>query len=235
VTASDEENDMQVDPQSLVPAPGGNGAAGPQRDDTQREQWLSALEQESFTLSDETLPDGAASAGAPRLSGIVDPEAPEDVSAPRDPFATAAELAGLFTPPGARASAGIPPVSGMSAAQRMQPVIPEPRGLEGWQIATLSSGGTRSPDANGLRLAQRYDALMNQMRFTDVNVRLTQSGGELTLWIRDFRQKYAAEVFNWVRDLQGLLAEQGSSLSRIMVNGKRITHINELLGASSWQ
>ena len=76
---------------------------------------------------------------------------------------------------------------------------------------------------------------MNQMRFTDVNVRLTQSGGELTLWIRDFRQKYATEVFNWVRDLQGVLAEQGSSLSRIMVNGKRITHINELLGASSWQ
>ena len=226
---------MQVDPQSLVPAPGGNGAAGPQRDDTQREQWLSALEQESFTLSDETLPDGGVSAGVARLSGIVDPEAPEDVSAPRDPFATAAELAALFTPPGVRASAAIPPVSGMSAAQRMQPVMPEPRGLEGWQIATLSSSGTRSPDANGLRLAQRYDALMNQMRFTDVNVRLTQSRGELTLWVRDFRQKYAVEVFNWVRDLQGLLAEQGSSLSRIIVNGKRITHINELLGASSWQ
>lgn len=226
---------MQVDPQSVVPAPGGNGAAGAQRDDAQREQWLSALEKESFRLSDEALPDDAVSAGVPLPSGLADPETPDDGATPRDPFAVTAELAGLFTAPGTRAAAGIPSVTGVPAAQRMQPSVPEPRGLEGWQIATLSSGGTRSPDANGLRLAQRYDALMNQMRFTDVNVRLTQSGGELTLWIRDFRQKYAAEVFNWVRDLQGLLAEQGSSLSRIMVNGKRITHINELLGASSWQ
>ena len=226
---------MQIDPQSMVPAPGGNGAAGPQRDDSQREQWLSALEQESFTLGDETLPEDAASAGVPQPSGLVDPEALTEASTSRDPFVVAAELAGLFTAPTARASTDIPALQGMSSAQRMQPVMPEPRGLEGWQIATLSSGGTRSPDANGLRLAQRYDALMNQMRFTDVNVRLTQSGGELTLWVRDFRQKYAVEVFTWVRDLQCLLAEQGSSLSRIMVNGKRITHINELLGASSWQ
>ncbi len=226
---------MQIDiqPSALPVAPGGNGAVGAQHEDTQREQWLSALEKESFGLSDDALPQDQASADVPAPPGLIAYGTPEGEATPPDPFAAAAELANLVT--ASRAGPAIPGVSAARAAQGMQPAVPEPRGLEGWQIATLPSGGTRSPDANGLRLAQRYDALMNQMRFTDVNVRLTQSGGELTLWVRDFRQKYAVEVFNWVRDLQGLLAEQGSSLSRIMVNGKRITHINELLGASSWQ
>lgn len=226
---------MQVDPQFMVPAPGGGAAAAPRRDDTQREQWLSALEQTSFKLGDETLADDPASTGAPLPSGFADPGARNDGAPPRDPFAAANEPAGVLTAPPMGSTAGIPGVSSLSGPHAIQPAMPEPRGLEGWQIATLPSGGTRSPDGNGLRLAQRYDALMNQMRFTDVNLRLTQSGGELTLWIRDFRQKYSIEVFNWVRDLQGLLSEQGSTLSRIMVNGKRITHINELLGASSWQ
>ena len=92
-----------------------------------------------------------------------------------------------------------------------------------------------APTVETLQAAQRFDALMNKMRFSDLNIRITQHGDELTLWVRDFTQKYSVEVFNWVKDLQSLLNSAGKSFAKIMVNGKQIHHQNELLGGQSWQ
>ena len=66
----------------------------------------------------------------------------------------------------------------------------------------------------------------------DVNIQLTQSKDGLTLWIRDFKQKYSSEVFQWAKSLEGLLRENGQSLSRIMLNGKNINNINEIFGGN---
>jgi hypothetical protein len=52
----------------------------------------------------------------------------------------------------------------------------------------------------------------------------------LTLWIRDFKQKYSSEVFQWTNSLENLLRENGQSLSRIMLNGKNINNINAIYG-----
>ena len=225
---------MDIDTQSLLPlaAAVANATADSAQGDARREQWLSELEKESFAVSDESLPSGVNARMEPPALRLDDPQAPAAPARAQDPFAVAAELAafaGRLAPTVASLTPGAPLAPRLQSAS-----MPEPRGLDGWQISTLASNGSRSPDAASLRLAQRYDALMNQLRFTDLNVRVTQSAGELTLWIRDFKQKYAVEVFNWVRDLQGLLAEQGNSLSRIMVNGKRISHVNELMGGSQW-
>jgi hypothetical protein len=78
--------------------------------------------------------------------------------------------------------------------------------------------------------SQRYEALMSQTRFMEVNIQLTQSGGSVTLWIRDFKNKYANEVFHWTRSLETLLRERGQSLSRIMLNGKPIPSIEAVFG-----
>jgi hypothetical protein len=57
----------------------------------------------------------------------------------------------------------------------------------------------------------------------------------MTIWVRDFKQKYGAELFHWVQDLQQLLESSGKTLERVMVNGKQVQHLNELLGGGKWQ
>jgi hypothetical protein len=52
----------------------------------------------------------------------------------------------------------------------------------------------------------------------------------MTLWIRDFQNRYAQELVHWVQDLQALLESQGRPLTRIMLNGKPLQHITDILG-----
>lgn len=77
--------------------------------------------------------------------------------------------------------------------------------------------------------------LINRLQFSDLNVTVTNRGDEMTLWVRDFKQKYATELFHWIKDLGQFLQGSGKSLSRIMVNGEQINHVNELLGGGKWQ
>jgi hypothetical protein len=196
------------------------------------EKWLAALEKSAFEIKDDSVNFGQRK--------IFDPESlPDEVrtgsalDALRPAVNTAAaQLASMPV----SAQPAIAPASGFGATPTAGlPSAPGQIGGSGFEQSKLAMLRPQVNGPQGARAAQRFDAMMNQMRFTDLNISVTRAGDNVTLWIRDFKQKYGQELFHWVRDLQGLMQENGTELSRIMVNGRQLNHVNQLLGDAQWQ
>ncbi len=219
-----ETNAMDIAGQGLPPQ--GRNSSQPGNGDA----WLAALERASFALQDDTLRAPEAGPGAvpdPLRQPLLEPPLP------------AGDRRSSTAPPGA---ASVP----ASAAQLAASAARQAHGGQAASPANAAvtapaSGGQRSsqvPLANAFtRLAadkpeasQRYQALLQQARFMDVNLQLTHGDKGPVLWIRDFKQHYAQDLYNWVSDLQAMLAEQGQQVSRIMLNGRPLSHISDLLG-----
>jgi len=223
-----------IKPDQPDAAPEGSNGSVKQKAD--REKWLAELEKKSFQISDDTLPQEQ---GRPdRASPDTNPS-PAEKSPPwlenGVPAGFESEIAAPEQPQ--QPSVGIaPPTAGIGSA----PATPGPAGIDtgvAWtQNAAINQqvNGNRF-DAQAAQAAQRVEVLMNQLKFMDLNVRLTRQGEEVTLWIRDFKQKYAQQAYQWIKDLQTLLPQTGQKLTKIVVNGKQLVHINELLGGGTWQ
>jgi hypothetical protein len=194
-----------------------------------RDRWLAALEQESFQVTDnrlrapsgdrtETVDDSAPAAKAQLSLPGLQPSPLLPAPTP----GTGAELlqqalmqAGA--PPLALGPGPAMPTAGAAAMQGSPPIPRVTAGAQG--------PGLNTPT----RLGSPMEAIINRARFLDVNLQLTHSGNKTTLWIRDFRQKYSQEILRLVEDLRAALMQQGRSLSRIMVNGKPVHHVTDLL------
>jgi hypothetical protein len=196
-----------------------------------KEKWLSALEKESFGITDDSLRDqtGAQSRGGHK-SGV--DGSGQQGYASVSPDTVYHEKQGI-------------PKHQLSNPARMSVQLPVgfnralpnqiPQAMPGQTPSDTAKTVSSNPARPGITmsspgLSQRYEALLNQTRFMDVNIQLTQSRDGMTLWIRDFKNKYSNEVFHWAQSLETLLGEKGQSISRIMLNGKNLSTIDEIIG-----
>jgi hypothetical protein len=210
-----------------------NAAEKPGGDqDTLKDKWLSALEQESFKQTDDSLieENNAKAQAAQRAElelALAQNQRLNSAQSllrgvPQEGFPSAAQL---MSPAPALPTAYGPTVRPGGELPGM-PHRPTPA-----TNAALTGGAGKPPmTMSAPGFVQRYEAMVNQARFMDVNIQLTQSKDGVTLWIRDCKQKYSSEVFQWTNSLENLLRENGQSLSRIMLNGKNINNINAIFG-----
>ena len=197
-----------------------------------RDDWLAQLEDASFALQDDSLRQHQGD-DLPR------PDAARDDSRRHEPqpFDVArhqaiAQLQGVLLAAGTHNL----PAGNMPAASTPlnAPVSPAPPPVGSPLTTAISSQAPKAPSPQTFSTTS-VEHLMNRLRFSEFNISVTTRGDEMTLWVRDFKQKYASELFHWVKDLGQLLQGSGKSLNRIMVNGKQIHHVNELLGGGKWQ
>lgn len=197
-----------------------------------RDEWLAQLEDAAFTVQDDSLRQHRDDhvPRAEELPGTLRHHEPAPLDVPRHQTIIALQNAlaasGNRTPSAASAVVrpGAAYLPGNSAATVGNPALASPPN-------TLQN----QPVAQRAALAPRLEHLINRLQFSELNVSVTSRGDEMTLWVRDFKQKYGSELFHWVQDLGQFLQGNGKSLSRIMVNGKQIHHVNELLGGGKWQ
>lgn len=200
--------------------------------ESSREKWLSALEKESFGISDDTLKDHDSAEqrgdlppefGGPQQQGQIlgRPDTPAEILARQGMSQGQAKSPSAFAPPAQGFSPGL-----SSLLPQAVPGQPGSVSADVLNRQAARPGITMSSPG----FAQRYEALLSQTRFMDVNIQITQSKDGLTLWIRDFKNKYANEVFQWTQSLDNLLRERGQSITRIMLNGKAITTIASIFG-----
>lgn len=212
--------------------PGAQDATRKSAKEGDKARWLAELEDESFKVHDDLIK--ASSEGQDDEEPVLGEESARaaiDSATQQDPMVSVAEQALMIALQAQSEGALKTPLSAMQVL-----VAQQGNAYGTGQPMIRGSAVFRgAPTVQSLQAAQSFDALMNKMRFTDLNIRITQQGDELTLWVRDFTQKYSVEVFNWVKDLQSLLRSSGKSLAKIMVNGKQLQHPNQLLGGQSWQ
>lgn len=197
-----------------------------------RDDWLAQLEDAAFALQDDSLRQHQGD-DLPRPD-----EAQNDTRRHEpQPFDVArhqaiAQLQGVLLAAGKHnlPAGNMPPTSTAFNA----PVSPAAPSVGSPLTTPVSSQVPKAAPAQ-TSAAPSVEHLMNRLRFSEFNVSVTTRGDEMTLWVRDFKQKYASELFHWVKDLGHLLQGSGKSLARIMVNGKQIHHVNELLGGGKWQ
>lgn len=213
--------------------PSAQDATSKSAKDGDKARWLAELEDESFKVHDDHIK--ASADGQDDEQPVLDEESARaaiDSATQADTMVPVAEQALMSAIHAQSEGALKTPLSAVQALAAQQ-------GNAAYgadqQMIRGSAVFRCAPTVQSLQAAQSFDVLMNKMRFTDLNIRITQQGDELTLWVRDFSQKYSVEVFSWVKDLQSLLRSSGKSLAKIMVNGKQIQHPNQLLGGQSWQ
>jgi hypothetical protein len=200
-----------------------------------RGKWLAELEQKSFQVSDDrirqpdSLPVAEKPPGSAPLTGSQPPWLEAAGSEPSVAGETAWSRAGLQA-----YQTSAPRVSGPALdpaparAGLQQPAAWAPPSIN------LPLSGSRLT-AQTAQAVQRVEVLMSQLRFMELNVRITQQGEEVTLWIRDFKQKYGQQAYHWIKELQTILPRCGQKLTRIVVNGRELVHLGELIGGDKWQ
>ncbi|MFT5334914.1 MAG: hypothetical protein ACJASY_002300 [Halioglobus sp.] len=202
--------------------------------DKLKDRWLAALEEDSLTLTDNSLSGdkGLGQHAAHRA------ELEQALAQSQRLGTMPSRLPGMTQPgfpgPEQLGQSG-PPVNGVQMLSGK--LAGQPQGMPMGMPANAGTPTARGPGQPALSMSApgfglRYEALLNQTRFMDVNIQVTQSKDGLTLWIRDFKQKYSSEVFQWTKSLENLLREKGQSLSRIMLNGKTLTNINAIFGGN---
>jgi hypothetical protein len=211
-----------------------NGTGSTQKK-ADREKWLAELEKKSFQVNDDRLT---------AKDDQLDPDSPEAVAdQPKQKTWLAAAAADGAPPEVAEPAQALQPLVTPGAPAARTPGLPAGFGAPGIDAgATWSQNPSLNFQPAGHRITaqtvqatQRLEVLMNQLKFMEVNIRVTQQGEEVTLWIRDFKQKYAQQAYQWVKDLQALLPQIGQKLTKIVVNGTELVHLNELLGGGKWQ
>jgi len=209
----------------------GQGAKNPLGN--KADEWLAALERASFTVTDDRI-DAPASPepGAPQQGGVPMPGVPPIPPAPPELAVQGSGMAQLpargHSPMTPSASTGLP-VNPATVTYRAPGAATLP--LPGVRVSqNLLAQSFTKLTGNAPGASQRYRALLNQATFIDVNLQLTHSSEGPVLWIRDFKAKYSQELHHWTQELQTVLEEQGQKLSRIMLNGRPINQISDILG-----
>ena len=207
------------------------GQGGQGKHAARGDEWLAALERSSFELSDDSLRTPAG-AGVAALENLHNP-------VPRPPSIPGVEPSTGSSGPAAAPGTPAPPASAGPPGVAAPSVSPPSMATGSGSLPTgLPNRVHQAPLAQSfVQLAgsapgasHRFRALLNQASFIDVNLQLTQSNEGPVLWIRDFKQKYSEELQHWIKDLQAVLAEQGQSLSRIMLNGQPIKQLSDISG-----
>jgi hypothetical protein len=208
------------------------GPKGPNREDVSPKttekiadsgRWLAELEKDSFTVKDDKIRLGLST-----IAGMISRPVEHQPESQPEPNreSTGQKLAWPdVTALNPAATLPFNVAFTENGARPQQPMVNI--------AANQKSLRTLRPSMNGpesLKSIQRFDALVNKMQFADFNVQVTRTGSQSTLWIRDFKQKYGPELYQWVRELQSLMKESGQAFHKIMVNGKPLAHINQLLG-----
>jgi len=196
-----------------------------------RDEWLAQLEDAAFALRDDSLRPHQDDARNPANGDHPQMPTDEPVSSTSAQEQSITDIQNVFS---TRVSQQY--LSRNAAAIRQfisRPSSPLPPSVG--TTSTLTSNGPSSPGVRPATSAPRLEQLLNRLHFSELNISVTSRGDEMTIWVRDFKQKYGAELFHWVQDLQQLLESSGKTLARVMVNGKQVQHLNELLGGGKWQ
>lgn len=226
---------MTIDMLKLNLAEPRDQAGDARQNKNEREKWLAELEKKSFQINDDQLRhvDSLPSPGRAHVNP------PNTDNPSRWPDAAASTAP---TPENAARTD-----SNLLVDQASVPIAPVPARLPVTpRLAAQPSAAWVhpfvTPPLSGTRLTveaaqavHRIEVLMSQLRFMDLNVRITRQGEEVTLWIRDFKQKYGQQVYHWIKELQAMLPRSGQKLTRIVVNGKELVHPGELIGGVKWQ
>ena len=192
-------------------------------DDLSRDRWLAALEDDAFGLPDGGLNKEHNNPG----SSAGRQHAEIQANFESTPQSARAQISTL-------ADTRAPIVSGAAQAIVPPALMPTPA----FNTASLDAAiqqrsavvDQRVARSAEIKTAQPFDALVNQSRFFDVNVQLTKSKQGLTLWIRDFKQKYQQDLQHWINDVKSMLAEQNMTLYRVVINGKAVASTTHVFG-----